>query len=257
MLIGISLGPGDPELLTIKAASALKSCSRVFVPGEMAAELARPYCRPEILQFPMIEDKEELQRIWSENACRVAEASASGCTGFACIGDVNTFSTFSHLERMIRERLSRELRSRPSPAWESSPALASRFAAPLESSFDGIRRLSHVDTVITHQGHPAQKRIAEELRAGGDLMQFMLGSNLCTCSREDHPRRDAGEKRLLLRAFSQAQENSDENEEAALRGSRTGRPGADYRQGQETAFRGRPGGLCRLPGQSLTSWKGL
>ena len=103
MLIGISLGPGDPELMTFKAAAALKSCTKVFVPGEMAAELARPYCRPEILQFPMIEDKEELERIWKENADTVAAAAAAGCAGFACIGDVNTFSTFSHLERVIRQ----------------------------------------------------------------------------------------------------------------------------------------------------------
>ena len=71
-MIGISLGPGDPQLLTFKAAAALKSCTKVFVPGEMAAELVRPYCRPEILQFPMIEDKEELERIWSKNADTVA-----------------------------------------------------------------------------------------------------------------------------------------------------------------------------------------
>jgi len=90
--------------MTFKAAAALKNCTRVFVPGEMAAQLARPYCQPEILQFPMIENKEELERIWRENADTVASAAATaGCAGFACIGDVNTFSTFSHLERMIRQ----------------------------------------------------------------------------------------------------------------------------------------------------------
>ena len=77
MLIGISLGPGDPQLLTFKAAAALKSCTKVFVPGEMAPSLVRPYCLPEILQFPMIEDKEELERIWNENADTVAAAAAA------------------------------------------------------------------------------------------------------------------------------------------------------------------------------------
>ena len=43
MLIGISLGPGDPELMTLKAVAALKRCKKVFVPGEKAAELIRPY----------------------------------------------------------------------------------------------------------------------------------------------------------------------------------------------------------------------
>ena len=107
-MIGISLGPGDPQLLTFKAAAALKNCTKVFVPGEMAAELVRPYCIPEILQFPMIEDKEELERIWNKNADTVAAAASAGCAGFACIGDVNTFSTFSHLERVIRRNHPRD-----------------------------------------------------------------------------------------------------------------------------------------------------
>ncbi len=71
-MIGISLGPGDPELLTFKAAAALKRCTKVFVPGEMAAELARPFSNPEILEFPMIEDEAELERIWRLNADTIA-----------------------------------------------------------------------------------------------------------------------------------------------------------------------------------------
>jgi len=176
MLIGISLGPGDPELLTIKAASALKICSRVFVPGEMAAELARPYCRPEILQFPMTVDKEELERIWSENARTVAEASASGCAGFACIGDVNTFSTFSHLERTIRQSHP-EIQIQTIPGVGVVPALASRLAAPLDRSFmvsDG----SPVDTVIRIKATQPRK-LAEELQAAG-YDEFVLGRMLCT-----------------------------------------------------------------------------
>ena len=34
----------------------------------LAAELARRFSDPEILEFPMIEDKDELERIWQKNA---------------------------------------------------------------------------------------------------------------------------------------------------------------------------------------------
>jgi precorrin-2/cobalt-factor-2 C20-methyltransferase len=176
MLIGISLGPGDPELLTFKAAMALKNCSKVFVPGEMAAELARAHCRPEILQFPMIEDKEELERIWRKNADTVAAASYASCTGFACIGDVNTFSTFSHLERVIRQNHP-QLEIQTIPGVGVVPTLASRFAAPLEGSFE-VSDGSPVDTIIKIKATRPRK-LAEELRSAG-FDDFVLGTMLCT-----------------------------------------------------------------------------
>jgi len=174
-LIGISLGPGDPELMTFKAVSALKNCTKVFVPGEMAAELARPYCSPEILQFPMIEDKEELERIWRMNADAVA-ADAAGQAGFACIGDVNTFSTFSHLERVIRQNHP-QVEIQTIPGVGVLPALASRFAAPLEGSFE-VSDGSPVDTIIRIKA-TRPKKLAEELRAAG-YDEFILGTMLCT-----------------------------------------------------------------------------
>jgi precorrin-2/cobalt-factor-2 C20-methyltransferase len=177
MLIGISLGPGDPELMTIKAAAALKSCTKVFVPGEMAAELARPYCEPEILQFPMIEDKEELERIWRRNADTVASAAAAAdSAGFACIGDVNTFSTFSHLERVIRQHHP-QIEIQTIPGVGVVPTLASRFAAPLEESFE-VSDGSPLQTVIRIKATRPRK-LAEELRARG-FDEFVLGTMLCT-----------------------------------------------------------------------------
>ena len=176
MLIGISLGPGDPELLTLKAVAALKGASRVFVPGEMASDLVRPYSRPELLDFPMIQDQSELERIWKKNAAIVAEAASSGSAAFACIGDVNTFSTFSHLERMIRENYP-GIEIETIPGVGVVPALASRFPAPLEGSFmvsDG----SPLDTVIRIKATRPGK-LAGELREDG-FEEFVLGRMLCT-----------------------------------------------------------------------------
>jgi len=175
-LIGISLGPGDPELLTIKAAAALKSCSRVFVPGEMAAELVRPYARPELLDFPMINDPQELERIWKKNAAIVAEAALAGCAAFACIGDVNTFSTFSHLERMIRTGY-KGIEIQTIPGVGVVPALASRFASPLEGSFE-VSDGSPLNCVIRIKA-TRPKKMAEELGNRG-FDDFVLGRMLCT-----------------------------------------------------------------------------
>ena len=198
-MIGISLGPGDPGLMTFKAAAALKSCTKVFVPGEMAAELARPYCRPEILQFPMIEDKEELEKIWRQNADTVAAAAAAGCAGFACIGDVNTFSTFSHLERVIRQNHP-EIEIETIPGVGVVPTLASRFAAPLEGSFE-VSDGSPLQMVIRIKA-TRPKKLAEELRARG-FDEFVLGTMLCTSQekiiRDEMPERSDYFSVLLAR----------------------------------------------------------
>jgi precorrin-2/cobalt-factor-2 C20-methyltransferase len=176
MLIGISLGPGDPELMTFKAAAALKKCTKVFVPGEMAAELARPYCRPEMMSFPMIEDAEELEMIWRKNAKTVAAFAAAGTAGFACIGDVNTFSTFSHLKRMVKQSHP-EIEVESIPGVGVVPALASRFDASLERSFE-VSDGSPVDAIIRIKA-TRPKKLAEELRLQG-FQDFILGTRLCT-----------------------------------------------------------------------------
>jgi precorrin-2/cobalt-factor-2 C20-methyltransferase len=176
MLIGISLGPGDPGLLTLKAAAILKECTKVFVPGEMAADLARPYTLPEMLEFPMIEDQKELDRIWSKNADAVASYAATGLTGFACIGDVNTFSTFSHLKRLI-ERSYPEIRIETIPGVGVVPALASRFDAALDKSFE-VSDGSDVNYVIRIKA-TRPKKLESELRRRG-FEEFILGTRLFT-----------------------------------------------------------------------------
>lgn len=176
MLIGISLGPGDPELMTFKAAATLKRCDSVFVPGEMAAELARPYSVPQILEFPMIEDKDELERIWQKNADTVAASASGGTTGFACIGDVNTFSTFSHLKRVIA-RSHPKIEVETVPGVGVVPALAARFGVALEKSFE-VSDGSPVESVIRMKATRPRK-LAEELRDRG-FDEFILGTRLCT-----------------------------------------------------------------------------
>jgi precorrin-2/cobalt-factor-2 C20-methyltransferase len=175
-LIGISLGPGDPGLLTLKAVAALKDSEKVFVPGEMASLLASPYCKPETLDFPMTGDGERLKEVWARNADLVAGYAACGLTAFACVGDVNTFSTFTHLRRVVEERHP-EVEIESIPGVGIIPALASRFAIGLDKSFmvsDG----SEPDALIRIKAtHP--RKIASELKAQG-FDEFILGYRLFT-----------------------------------------------------------------------------
>ncbi|MHC1631799.1 MAG: cobalt-factor II C(20)-methyltransferase [Methanotrichaceae archaeon] len=187
MLVGVSLGPGDPELLTYKAVNALEKAEKVFVPGEMATDLVRPYAEPELLEFPMISNKKQLEKIWAENADKVANYAMKGLTVFACIGDVNTFSTFSHLKRVIKERHP-QVETKTIPGVGTIPALAAKFEIDLSRSFyvtDG----SSADTVIRMKAAKPAKIAADLKEEGFD--EFILGVRLYTSQeqivREDMP----------------------------------------------------------------------
>jgi precorrin-2/cobalt-factor-2 C20-methyltransferase len=176
MLIGVSLGPGDPELLTLKAVEALSSSGKVFVPGEMAYNLARPYCQPEVMDFPMIGDEARLQEIWSRNADIMARYAAKAKAAFACVGDVNTFSTFTHLKRVMSLNYP-DVEIETVPGVGIVPALASRFAIGLDKSFlvsDG----SDQEAIIRVKAVRPMK-IARDLESKG-FGQFILGTMLCT-----------------------------------------------------------------------------
>lgn len=99
MLIGVGLGPGDPQLLTLKAVDVLKNSDKVYVPGRLAKDLVAPYADAEILEFPMIRDIEVLNTLWKENADRIADEARKGTVAFGLIGDPNFFSTFTHLKK--------------------------------------------------------------------------------------------------------------------------------------------------------------
>lgn len=135
MLIGVGLGPGDPELLTLKAVDVLKNSDKVYVPGRMAKDLVAPYADAEILEFPMIRDIEVLNSLWKENADKVAEEARKGTVAFGLIGDPNFFSTFSHLKKVMRKHYP-DVEVSTVPGISSITSFAARTDVAVESSFE-------------------------------------------------------------------------------------------------------------------------
>ena len=116
MLYGIGVGPGDPELLTVKAARILASCGHVFVPKagikaeSVALTIARRYiskdARIHELTFPMTKDPVELARRWDENGRAVASVLRSGeDAAFLTLGDLFLYSTYIYLLKELKKQM--------------------------------------------------------------------------------------------------------------------------------------------------------
>ena len=116
-LIGASLGPGDPELMTRRAWAALQSGARWLYPVKKADEASYAISiaeraglvRPDdavALIFPMTRDAEALAKAWEQAATQTAALLASGRDlVFLVEGDASTFATFGHLARVVRALL--------------------------------------------------------------------------------------------------------------------------------------------------------
>ena len=116
-LYGIGVGPGDTELLTLKAARILKEVSVVFTPksskekDSIALSIVRPileeredYKRLMIVTpiFPMIEDKDELEKICTTSSEMIAQYLDSGRdVAFITLGDPSVFSTYSYIQKKL------------------------------------------------------------------------------------------------------------------------------------------------------------
>ncbi len=146
-LYGIGIGPGDPELITLKGARLISACRNLFVPKartaseSVALAIARPLVGPEArieeMVFPMTADREELAEKWDAAAGRIAGVLTTGDDAcFLTLGDPLLYSTYIYLLRALRKRLP-DLKAVIVPG-----IMAFGAAAPWQSSSPSARRLA-------------------------------------------------------------------------------------------------------------------
>ncbi len=112
-LYGIGVGPGDPELLTLKALKVLRRVPHIFASCStknsysLALNIVRSHLNGagiEHLPFPMTKDRQLLQEAWDANARRVLEVLATGAdAAFVTLGDPLTYSTFGYLLKTLKK----------------------------------------------------------------------------------------------------------------------------------------------------------
>ncbi|MBI2412769.1 MAG: precorrin-2 C(20)-methyltransferase [Deltaproteobacteria bacterium] len=149
MLYGIGVGPGDPELLTLKALRVLKGATVLAYPksSETASEnesKAFSIVRaagvegnePLELLFPMTKDADALEEARKDAAASIIERLKQGKdVAFITLGDPMLYSTFSYLVPLVKEA-GAEVRSIPGVT--SFSAAASVALAPLAESDERV-----------------------------------------------------------------------------------------------------------------------
>ncbi len=114
ILYGVGVGPGDPDLVTIKAVEVLKKVPKIFAASSskndysIAENIVKTHINAkdiEKLPFPMSNDKSVLLEAWEKNSARVLEILNTGTDcAFITLGDPLTYSTFSYLFKTIRKK---------------------------------------------------------------------------------------------------------------------------------------------------------
>ena len=108
-LIGVGVGPGDPELMTLKAVRMIRENEVIAVPGKQpketvayqiavqaAPELADKTLLP--LYMPMTMDAEERENNWKIAADTAEQQLEQGKNVvFLTLGDPTVYSTFSYV----------------------------------------------------------------------------------------------------------------------------------------------------------------
>jgi precorrin-2/cobalt-factor-2 C20-methyltransferase len=202
-LIGVGVGPGDPELLTVKAVRLLRAADVVFAPSGAADRVSRAEqivleatgVRARRLVFAL-EDQggatPERAAAWDAAGREVLDAFAAGAetVAFVTLGDPNVYSTFGYLAQTV-SAADGEARVQSVPGITAMQDLAARAGVrlaegrepltlvPATAGLDEVRdALGGTGTVVVYKGGRLLAEVAEAVEASGRARDAVLGTDL-------------------------------------------------------------------------------
>lgn len=117
-IYGISLGPGDPELLTLKSLRILRASDIIFYPGSItSAGTTSSFVLP-LLQYHQLDpgklegfflkmqaDREDAERTYEQTAAKILKAHQGGKQiSIVCEGDLSFYASFSYLLNRLQDQ---------------------------------------------------------------------------------------------------------------------------------------------------------
>ncbi|WP_190037684.1 precorrin-2 C(20)-methyltransferase [Streptomyces fructofermentans] len=207
-LVGVGVGPGDPELVTVKGVNRLREADVVVVPvmaapdgtdggepGRAEATVLHYVGREKVVRvvFALNErsDRGRRETAWDAAGERVAELLRTrGTVAFATIGDPNVYSTFTYLAHTVGRLV-------PGTVVETVPGitamqdLAARSGAVLTEGTEpltlvpvtagaGVLKdaLNGPGTVVAYKFGRLAREVAAALRETGRLDDAVWGAAL-------------------------------------------------------------------------------
>jgi precorrin-2/cobalt-factor-2 C20-methyltransferase len=174
-LYGVGVGPGDPELLTIKALRVIREADVIAVPGEIAQESiaykivkgAYPQLDDKELlavAMPMTKDPQKLEASHEAAADRIAEELDAGKNvAFLTLGDPTVYATYLYVHKRIDKRgYDTEIVS----GIPSFCAVAARLNTGLVEKAEPLHVI------------PASYQVEESLRLGGTKVLMKAGKKM-------------------------------------------------------------------------------
>lgn len=178
-LYGIGVGPGEPDLMTVKGAKILAKCPHVFVPkarqeaDSLALSIAKEHVGPGAqiheLLFPMTTDKQELETRWTESAGVIAEVLQRGEDAcFLTLGDTLLYSTYIYMLRALR-RLIPDVNVVTVPGITAFSAAAALSEFPVGEAKETITIVPTADDL---------DEVNRAIKAGGTVVLMKIGKRL-------------------------------------------------------------------------------
>lgn len=209
-LIGVGVGPGDPELVTVKAVRVLREADVVFVPiagppisggsqttrGELgrAEAVVLAYVdeeRVRCLEFAPSDDTALREENWERAGAQIVKVIEEGnVAAFATIGDPTIYSTFTYLTATVRS-LFPNVKIELVPGITAMQDLAARSGMtlvegterlalfPFTAGIDLLRAaLESFDTIVCYKGGHHLPEIIDLLAEYDRLDDAVYGARL-------------------------------------------------------------------------------
>jgi precorrin-2/cobalt-factor-2 C20-methyltransferase len=181
-LYGIGVGPGDPELITLKALKILQATPVVAFPAGLKGQpgVAERIIAPWLsdrqqrlpLVFPYVLDEQQLSAAWQQAADAVWPYLQQGDVVFACEGDVSFYGTFTYLAQALQRQYAR-VRVEAIAGVSSPMAAAAALGIPLSCQSE---RLVILPALYSFEGSAenSAKNSADNQKSGLKELEAVL-----------------------------------------------------------------------------------